>query len=81
MRFLDPSPPPPVPNGRGIVLGAACPVGKTKQRRRQSEPQLEIAEDIFGEETVKALLDKWIIPAIADGLIRDIMNSAGVDKR
>jgi hypothetical protein len=69
------------PDGRGVVLGEARPGGKTKQRRRQSEPHLEIAENIFGEETVMALLDKWIIPAIVDEFIRDKMNSVVKDTR
>lgn len=75
MQRLDPSPMRSAPCGRAIVLGEAHPGGKTKQRRRQTEPDLEIAENIFGDEAVIALLDEWLVPAIVDGLIRDIMNS------
>ena len=63
-------------NARGIVVGEAHPGGKTKQRRRRTEPDLEIADNILGDEVIRGLLDEWLVPAIVDSLIRDLPRCA-----
>ena len=62
--------------GRGMLRGKAASSGSTKRLRRQPDPDLEIAEDIFGGDVLRALVDEWLVPAIVDGLIRDLMNAA-----
>lgn len=49
--------------------------------RHQTDADLEIAENVFSDEAVGALLDEWLIPAVVDCLIRDLMNSAMASER
>jgi len=67
---------PEVTNRRGMLQVEAHPGGQTKQRRRRTEPDLEIAGDVFSDEAIRALVDDWLVPAIVDGLIRDLTNPA-----
>jgi hypothetical protein len=41
----------------------------------REQPDLEISEDTFSDEAVRALLDEWLVPAIVDSLIRNLVNS------
>jgi hypothetical protein len=48
-----------------------------KQSPRRIDPVLEVAENIWRDEVLYGLLDQWIIPAIANGIIRDLLTSGG----
>ena len=59
----------------GIRTGEGCP-GDTQQRDR-IDPDLEIDEAIWNDETVRGLLEDWLIPAIVDRVIGDLLHSGG----
>jgi hypothetical protein len=48
-----------------------------KQSRRRIDPDLEVTENIWSEAVLYGLLDQWIIPAIVNGIIRDLLTSGG----
>jgi hypothetical protein len=53
-------------NWHDMLLAKAC---------LREQPDLEISEDTFSDEAVRALLDEWLVPAIVDSLIRNLVNS------
>ena len=58
---------------RAMLLGE---VSSRESIRRRTDPNLEIAEDVFSPEVVRALLDEWLVPAIVDSLMQDLRNAA-----
>lgn len=68
------------PEGRGIVLGEAGFGGETKQRRRRNETGVQI-ENILDAAAIRGLVDEWLVPAIVDRLVRDLMNSTLQEER
>jgi hypothetical protein len=63
-------------NPRGSDILVAKGVSGTEQTRRPTDPDLQIAEDIFDPAAVRGLIDEWLVPAIVDSLIQDFMNSS-----
>jgi hypothetical protein len=64
--------------------GIVCEVrsrGAGNRRESQYEPGLDISPGIFSDEAVLAFVDEWLVPAIVDGLVRELMNSAWEDAR
>jgi hypothetical protein len=77
MRLGGPkSAPTPYTPGTCAVAGAPG-----DQRRRRIDPDLEIDEAIWSDEVVRRLLDDWLIPAIVDRILGDLVNSAGDEVR
>lgn len=46
-----------------------------KQTRHRIDPDLVVAENIWTDEVVLGLLERWLVPAIVDSLIRELLNS------
>jgi hypothetical protein len=60
------------PVREGMVLGQPDGATKKQQPRRRTEPVLELADNVFGEDAIRGLLNELLVPAIAEGIIRDI---------
>jgi hypothetical protein len=75
MASLCPIRIPAAPHGRGIVLGQARPGKAAQKRGRRADPDVEIAVGTFSDEAVRGLLEDWLVPAVVDSLIRDLMTS------
>jgi hypothetical protein len=69
------------PNGSDIVLDEGHSVERTKRPRRWTDLDLEIAENTFSDEAVRALLDEWIVPTIVESLVHDLMNATLENER
>jgi hypothetical protein len=52
-----------------------------KQSRRRVDPDLEIAENIWSDEALLGLLEQWLVPAIVDSIIGDLLDSGGDEVR
>ena len=59
---------------RGDTLLARDGSGE-KHVQSQTEADLEIDEGLFSDAEVRGLLDDWLVPALVDSLIGDILNS------
>ena len=63
------------PNGHDMPHAEGRSGGK--QSRHRIDPDLEVAENTWSDEALYGLLDQWLVPAIVDGIIRDLLNSGG----
>lgn len=61
-------------SARGDMLLARDGSGE-KHFQRRTESDLEIDGGLFSDAEVHGLLDDWLVPAIVDNLIRDVVNS------
>lgn len=48
-----------------------------KQSRHRIDPDLEVAENTWSDDALCGLLNQWLVPAIVNGIIRDLLNSGG----
>jgi len=57
--------------------GDRFPVGdrsNEESARRRSDPDLEIPENLCSVEAVRGLLEQWLVPAIVENLVTDLLN-------
>ncbi|PYT26954.1 MAG: hypothetical protein DMG57_19845 [Acidobacteria bacterium] len=59
----------------GVAFGVERSGAKTTQPPSRTQPDLQIAQDIFGDKAVYRLVDDWLAPAIADAVVRDLMKA------
>jgi hypothetical protein len=46
-------------------------------QRQGIDPDLEIVEAIWSDEVVRGLVDEWLVPAVLDRVMGDLLNSGG----
>jgi hypothetical protein len=63
------------PRDRGIVLGEAGSGSKHESRRRRNEASVQV-ENILDAAGIRGLVDEWLVPALVDGLIRELRDSS-----
>jgi hypothetical protein len=52
--------------------------GRGNGLRGRTYIDLEIDDDVISEEAVHALVNDWLVPAIVDGILRDLAQGTAV---